>query len=318
MENKNSYFLLDLKLPTSKIENETSKDQLKDSVDLILSSMGVEDEAEEFEKDDKSRLLYFFKTSKRKRKGQLVKFCQRYLPEDQVYTADGITKSYLNEQLIRLQINENFHQKSKKLEYTGEDIQILNEKKNWKPWQLQIFNEFFYEDFSFQKPREREIYSLVDIEGQSGKSIFYKWLIVKIGEEDIGTISFGTATQLRSSIINMGPKKLYILDLTRTKGSSDSEEDLMSALESTKNGMIFSPMYGKGRTLLMEPPHIIITSNYLLDYELISKDRWKVYELKQDGSLGKENEIFTNPSKRKEILKRQHKKLLERIKLKKL
>lgn len=115
----------------------------------------------------------------------------------------------------------------------------------------------------------------------------------------------------------MGPKKLYILDLTRTKGRDDSEYDLMSALESVADGMVFSPMYGKAASLLMEPPHILITSNYLLDYELLSMDRWRVYEIEKDGTLGKENEIFQNPEKRKEILRRQYQKQQERMEAKK-
>jgi hypothetical protein len=319
MENKNSYFIIDLKIPNYKSENDHYHDKLKDSVDLILASMGVEEEPEQYQKKDKNRMIYFFKTSKRKRKGQLVKFCNRYLPGEVTYRAEGITKSYLNEELIRLNRSENF-QKEESLnskKYNGDDIKILDTPENWKPWQREIFNKFFNADLSFKKPEARTIYSLVDIEGNSGKSIFYKWLIVKVGEEHIGSISFGTASQLRSSVINMGPKKMYFLDLTRTKGRDDSEHDLMSALESIANGLVFSPMYGKGTSLLMEPPHIMMTSNYLLEYELLSLDRWRVYEIKEDGTLGRENEIFQNPSKRKEILRQQNKKTQQRIDAKK-
>ena len=47
-------------------------------------------------------------------------------------------------------------------------------------------------------------------------------------------------------------------------------------------------MYGSGRTLLMEPPHIIVSSNYNLDYNLLSEDRWEVYEI-SDKKLKKVN-----------------------------
>ena len=113
-----------------------------------------------------------------------------------------------------------------------------------------------------------------------------------MGEKEISRISFGTATQLRSAVIAAGPKKMYILDLTRTKGKEDSEHDLLSVIESIVDGMIYSPMYGKHETLLMEPPHVLITSNYALNYTLLSLDRWKVYEIKENGNLGKENEIL--------------------------
>lgn len=318
LENKNSYFYLDMRLPYDRKESSVYQDQLKNSVDLVLASMGVEEDPEEFCKIDKTRIIYLFKTSKRKRKGQLIKFCKRFLDDTIEYTAEGISKSGLSEQLVKLTKSDKYNKKDiNTIKYNGDDIKILDDRKNWKPWQTEIFKKFFNEDLSFKKPQERIIYSLVDIEGQSGKSIFYKWLLVHIGENDIGKITFGTASQLRSSVINMGTKKMYILDLTRTKGRDDSEFDLMSALESVVDGMIVSPMYGRAATLLMEPPHILITSNYLLDYELLSMDRWRVYEIKKNGTLGIENEIFKYPEKRKDILRQQNQKRLERLEAKK-
>ena len=57
MENKNGYFVLKIGIPENKIEN---------SVDLVLASMGVEENSEEnFIKDDNSRLIYIFKTKQR-------------------------------------------------------------------------------------------------------------------------------------------------------------------------------------------------------------------------------------------------------------
>lgn len=111
----------------------------------------------------------------------------------------------------------------------------------------------------------------------------------------------------------MGAKKLYILDLTSVKERDDNEFDLLTTIESVADGMISSPMYGKGLELMMKLPHIIISSNYLLDYELLSMDRWKVYEIKKDDTLGEENEIFHNPEKRKEIFKKQDEKREKRI-----
>jgi hypothetical protein len=63
----------------------------------------------------------------------------------------------------------------------------------------------------------------------------------------------------------MGAKKLYILDLTSVKERDDNEFDLLTTIESVSDGMISSPMYGKGLELMMKLPHIIISSNYLLD-----------------------------------------------------
>lgn len=320
LENKNSYFLLDLRLPESKIGEEEYKNEVTNAVDLVLSAMGVDEEPQQYVKTDQSRIFYFFRTNMRKRKGQLVKFCHRYLPEDQSCTIEGVTKFHSEELQRDIKNNRNYQKQISisRISYNGDDIKILDDRKNWKPWQIQIFEKFFNEDLTIKTANEREIYSIVDIEGQSGKSIFYKWMFVHIGAEQIGAITFGTAAQLRASILNLGEKKLYILDLTRTKGKEDKEEDLMSVLESTKNGMVTSPMYGKGATLLMEPPHILITSNYLLDYELLSMDRWKIYELKPNGELGKENAILKDKSERKRLLHRQKQLAKERQEIKKL
>lgn len=277
--------------------------------------MGVYENPKEFIKKDNSRMIFLFKTNQRKRKGQLIKFCDRFLPKNTGYgyVAEGITKVYMEEQLKKLDQNKEYQIKTSSTKYEGDDIKILNQRNNWKPWQLTIYNKFFNQDLSFKKGEERKIYSLIDTEGKSGKSIFYKWLLVNVGEDKIGKITFGTASQLRTSIVSMGTKKMYILDLTRTKGKNDNEEDLMSVLESIADGMVSSMMYGKGETLLMEPPHVMITSNYLLDYELLSMDRWKVYEILPDGTLGKENEIFHHKEKRQEILEKQYEKTQERI-----
>lgn len=130
-ENKKSYFLLDLKLPDTKIGDTEYVDEVRNSVDLILSSMGVDEEPQQYIKNDRGRIIYFFRTNLRKRKGQLAKFCERYLPEHQYYKIEGITKSYLDEQRIRLENSKNYQKEIQisKTNYTGDDIKILDEKK---------------------------------------------------------------------------------------------------------------------------------------------------------------------------------------------
>lgn len=98
-------------------------------------------------------------------------------------------------------------------------------------------------------------------------------------------MGYGSASQLRSGAVNIGKKKLYIVDLARSKSSGDKEEDLLSVLEDIKNGFVTNAMYGSGKTLMMEPPHIIVSSNYILNYELLSSDRWQVYEINSKNQL---------------------------------
>lgn len=38
-------------------------------------------------------------------------------------------------------------------------------------------------------------------------------------------------------------------------------------------------MYGSGETMLMDIPHILVSSNYIFDQLALSEDRWKTYSI---------------------------------------
>jgi hypothetical protein len=59
-------------------------------------------------------------------------------------------------------------------------------------------------------------------------------LYISKHSNDIRRLSHGSASQLRSSAVNLGSKKLYILDLARSKSKLDKKEDLLSVLGNTK------------------------------------------------------------------------------------
>jgi hypothetical protein len=284
-ENKSSYFILELKVKSWK-NNSEYKNELENKADLVLASMSVVETCYKFEGEN--TLLYLFKSNKRKRKGQLAKYCQTFLPEDLTYNIEGVKYDSFNECLQLAMKNKNF-----KLEqqpdyitdtgnYEGKDLARFENPKDWYPWQKQIYESIFAEENGsvyFKEPDPRHIISLIDIKGNSGKSSFFKWLSYKYPEY-IGRIGYGSASQLRSSVVNIGSKQLYIVDLARSKSKNDHPEDLLSVLEDLKSGFIANAMYGSGKTLLMEPPHILVSSNYAFNYELLSEDRWEIYEIK--------------------------------------
>lgn len=59
----------------------------------------------------------------------------------------------------------------------------------------------------------------------------------------------------------------------------DKLDAIMSTIEDLKNGHIISFMYGHYNQLLMDPPNIIIFSNQKCPSDMISKDRWRYYEI---------------------------------------
>lgn len=132
---------------------------------------------------------------------------------------------------------------------------------------------------SMNKPDDRSIHWFYDKKGGRGKTQLTRHLLVNHGKE-VGVLPpVGNSNQLMSAVINMGMRKTYILDIPRAKGNKWDERlaELMITVESIKNGLLVSAMYGKINQLIMPHPNVIIFSNYRLTG--LSKDRWKFYNM---------------------------------------
>lgn len=168
--------------------------------------------------------------------------------------------------------------------YDGKEINFLANHDNRYPWQSSLISILYDKgEISIQTPDDRSIIWITDKKGNSGKSKLVKYLC--FNSNDIVKISFGTAGQLRSSVISIGPRKVYIVDIPRTLGEDDSIPALISALEDIKNGYIVSAMYGKHQQLMMDPPHIVIFTNADCPHNMMSADRWKSYNISEEKEL---------------------------------
>jgi hypothetical protein len=252
--NKKSYFYIDVKIPEEHKNSQIHYQKITNAIDLILDAMKVADDTYRFENHDSGRIIQFFKTESRKRKGQLNKFCERFIEDNEIETVrtGGVNKDWYETEILKLTKNKNYSltEEPKKDVYNGEDIKLFEDRKNWKKWQKKLYDKIFETSGEFKKPDQRKIVSLIDYKGCSGKSTFFKFLFVNHPSE-IGRIGYGTANQLRSSVTNLGVKKLFIIDLTRAKGKEDNLEDLLSITEDVKNGLVINPMFGSGRILIM-------------------------------------------------------------------
>lgn len=141
-------------------------------------------------------------------------------------------------------------------------------------WQKVVFH------IAMGKPDDRSIHWFYDTEGNRGKTQLTRMLLVNHGKE-VGVIPcVGSSSQLISAVINMGMKKTYILDIPRAKSGGSWDDriaDLMITIESIKNGLLVSAMYGKINQLIMPHPNVIVFSNY--DLNGLSADRWKKYDM---------------------------------------
>lgn len=161
--------------------------------------------------------------------------------------------------------------------YKGNDLMVFKEK-GFYPWQASI-NSIIFEDDSFniKASSGREVYWIQDLEGNTGKSLFTKYLCYN--NPNITKLAFGSGSQMRSAVVEEGAQKCYIIDIPRKLCNDDFQNNIYSVIEDLKNGFVKTSMYGKPRTLFMEPPLVIIFSNFECPTEKLSVDRWKIYSI---------------------------------------
>ena len=142
--------------------------------------------------------------------------------------------------------------------------------QNPTQWQAQLV------DMITNKPCDRTVHWIFNASGNAGKSKLQKWLCWK---QDAKRVSLGTATQIKTAIVQCGARRCYVVNIPRVTGTQESQRDLFSALEEIKDGWVTSNMYGKDQELFMMPPHLFIFSNELPNLALASADRWKIWNV---------------------------------------
>lgn len=282
--NRGSHFYLEIELPNMYgIEVSKVEQLIETNIDVILANMTATGNVYKFKSSEK--YVYMFSTKQRKRNGQLIKLVERMLVNKEYidgYQTAACLKSEFSEMLSRMKLRKSFKLVAEPTifdGYSAKDLEVFKNKDNWYPWQKEIYQKLFFNTDTIREPNPREIIALYDKDGNAGKSSFFKYLFYYHSDE-IGRVTYGTSSQLRSALVNIGPKKIYIIDLTRAKGKHDNEVDLLSAIEDLKGGVVSTNMFGSGNTMLMDIPHIVISSNYIFDQNLLSKDRWKIYAIK--------------------------------------
>lgn len=148
--------------------------------------------------------------------------------------------------------------------YMGQDL-----PKQLTEWQAKL------EKYVQSDVNDREIIWIHDQVGCCGKSMFCKWLVYK---HKAFLIQYAKAGDILFQAVKAGPKKIYIVDLTRAKPQEIGALDLYTAIESIKNGAVVSTKY-EGGTMLMSPPHVIVMANHTPDVGALSVDRWNVVHL---------------------------------------
>lgn len=162
--------------------------------------------------------------------------------------------------------------------YEGDDVNFLRFKERRYPWQDALIKEVLDEDEATIKASDgRSIIWIYDPHGSNGKSKLVKYLCINY----IGTIkiSFGSAGQLRSSVVSAGARECYFVDIPRTMGADDSLDNLIAVIEDVINGFVCTNFHGQYGQLLMTPPLVVVFSNIPAPRGMMSEDRWKAFRI---------------------------------------
>lgn len=140
-------------------------------------------------------------------------------------------------------------------------LKLITPSKNWQQEILELLET---------EPDDRKVYWYWSEQGGIGKSQFAKYCVAK---KNCLFFEEGKKSDIMHLIFEAPEEKLerMIIDVPRANGNNISYK----AIESIKNGMIYSPKY-EGGYKLFNSPHIIIFANAEPKYYELSSDRWIV------------------------------------------
>jgi uncharacterized protein YdcH (DUF465 family) len=200
--------------------------------------------------------------------------------ENVINTLEGYSIYHISDTFEKTEFNGTLISSSDSAsEYTGSDVNKLDDPQVRYPWQQEVLS-FFYDEKKedFLEPDDRAIYWIYDKKGATGKSKFIKWICIN-RPEDVVKIIFGTSSQLSSALISAGARKCYFIDMPRTLPKENKLDSMIATIEDLKNGHLVSVRDGQYNQLVMSPPYIIIFSNQKCPVNLASKERWRYYEI---------------------------------------
>lgn len=142
------------------------------------------------------------------------------------------------------------------------------------PWQAQVKQWCLEED-------DRSIKLIYDRHGDAGKSIMAEYLEYHGMAYEIPP--FRQMEDIMQVVMSIKDKKAYLIDMPRAM-KKDKLGEFYSGLEALKNGIAYDKRYSFKKKR-MDRPQVIVFTNTLPQFDMLSLDRWQVWELCQDKTL---------------------------------
>lgn len=162
----------------------------------------------------------------------------------------------------------------------------IREIKKLRDWQQTVIDDLAVWN-------TRTINVVIDTRGNNGKSILCSWVrCYKLGRI---LPALNDAKDLMRATYDMPTATAYLIDLPRALNKNKLSE-MYSAIEQIKSGYCYDDRYNF-REKIFDCPNIWVFTNHCPDTELLSADRWKLWEIK-DGVLVRlrQGETPTAPS----------------------
>ena len=296
--NKASFFLAQINYITVKYDdiNTTTNQDMANNLDIVFDKCKANNKIYKFQKKDS--IIYLFSTKERKRKGQILKLFETNIKKNDIVKNINVAALMKREFYEYLEKNIEIEIKNTDSSddlYSGNDIRFMNDRSVWHEWQHEIYDMLFYQNISAEgeqdqvrKPHDREVVFVYCPHGNTGKSLFWKWLQHKVQDKNIlGRLTIGSSQQLKAALCKIPHRQIYVCDIPRTISTEENNRmsSLISTIESLKDGVLLNVMYGENTAILMDRPHIIISSNFLIDPNMLSRDRLKILQISKDKKL---------------------------------
>lgn len=150
------------------------------------------------------------------------------------------------------------------------------ETDGFRPWQQNVLDICELEE-------DRFIHFIYDEHGNCGKSIMVEYL--EFHDKALEVFAFNDMSDFMGFCHSMPVQKCYLVDMPRGM-HKDKLTGFYTGIESLKNGLTFDKRY-EGRKRRFDRPQVILYSNRYPDFNLLSLDRWVVFEMQRDFSLKK-------------------------------
>lgn len=153
------------------------------------------------------------------------------------------------------------------------------------PRQIREIEELYeWQNFVLEKIKQwdsRHIDVIVDKQGCKGKSSLVGYACCNGLARKVPPLN--NFKEIINMVMCMPESKAYFIDMPRALDKSKQQE-FYSAIESIKDGHIWDNRY-KYREKWIDSPNIWIFTNVPVNKNLLSKDRWRMWQITKDNSL---------------------------------